>query len=674
MRSGFLFDGYATAGESIPADVAVEEAEHVAAEVGGYAFARQPILSVSGETEVLQGIGETDLECGDTQEDDDDDRAGAHAVYLTRGLSPLDVSVAVPLSSGQLVEWQIRKGQSFRETANEFRKHHKEEPHYPARTSGDGEHGKGPDYYEQHFRNEATKKAVLGESQCLPSPNYKRLAAGRLRSDLSHNVEALLLQYAFQGHPHVLADADVTGNASWNEGPDGDARRTVSAHPVCAGACDWDAEVRTCADANEAFRDFTARMMAQKQRPGAWSERAPTDDELATAALLTLEAGGAALRARPTEFRVGPRLLPIVAPFRDVCYSYLFASASFVLSWASPALPPVLAREMEGGGREERGREERGEIASGGGVPEPGGGGCTERYGQELHNTLSVLSLSWIILKAVPGPNPYGVALTDVVREAARRIKAYTACVSAARTLELQRLVPIKYGLRHPLPQGKYPREANMLEHLEPDGTTFLAREFGRGNPIAFHILPWFPSFQQLLPSFRRRVLVDAGSAGFTDGSKWLLDMYADAAKFTDAFLVDPRMVEGDIIPSSYEQDYNITKVQRAIRVGTRDAHTDLLLMLASESWDLAEDDFVVLKFDCDSGAGDSASGSIEWGFLADLVYHPEFLKLVDEIYIEMHFFYPSHWGAHFSTHTMWQHFDVLRQLRTQGIPIHVWP
>ena len=128
MRSGFLFDGYATAGESIPADVAVEEAEHVAAEVGGYAFARQPILSVSGETEVLQGIGETDLECGDTQEEDDDDRAGAHAVYLTRGLSPLDVSVAVPLSSGQLVEWQIRKGQSFRETANEFRKHHKEEP------------------------------------------------------------------------------------------------------------------------------------------------------------------------------------------------------------------------------------------------------------------------------------------------------------------------------------------------------------------------------------------------------------------------------------------------------------------------------------------------------------------------------------------------------------------
>ena len=103
VRSGFLFDGYATAGESIPADVAVEEAEHVAAEVSGYAFARQPILSVSGETEVLQGIGETDLECGDTQEEDDDDRAGAHAVYLTRGLSPLDVSVAVPLSSGQLV-------------------------------------------------------------------------------------------------------------------------------------------------------------------------------------------------------------------------------------------------------------------------------------------------------------------------------------------------------------------------------------------------------------------------------------------------------------------------------------------------------------------------------------------------------------------------------------------
>jgi len=327
-----------------------------------------------------------------------------------------------------------------------------------------------------------------------------------------------------------------------------------------------------------------------------------------------------------------------------------------------------LAREMEGGGR-----EERGDTASGGAGLEQGGGGCTERYGQELHNILSVLSLSWIILKEVPGPNPYGVGLTDVVREAARRIKAYTACVSAARSKELQSLVPIKYGLRQPLPQGKYPREANLLEHLEPDGTTFLAGEFGRGNPIAFRILPWFPSFQKLLPSFRRRVLVDAGAAGFTDGSKWLLDMYSDAAKFTDAFLVDPRIVEGDI-PFSYWQAYNITKVQRAIRVGTRDAHTDLLSMLASEAWDLAEDDFVVLKFDCDR-SDDTGSGSIEWGFLADLVYHPEFLKLVDEIFVEMHFFYPSHWGgAHYSTHSMWQHFDVLRQLRTQGIPIHVWP
>ena len=40
---------------------------------------------------------------------------------------------------------------------------------------------------------------------------------------------------------------------------------------------------------------------------------------------------------------------------------------------------------------------------------------------------------------------------------------------------------------------------------------------------------------------------------------------------------------------------------------------------------------------------------SLEWGFLADLLYTPEALRLVDELYIEMHFFYPSLWHDHFN-------------------------
>ena len=100
---------------------------------------------------------------------------------------------------------------------------------------------------------------------------------------------------------------------------------------------------------------------------------------------------------------------------------------------------------------------------------------------------------------------------------------AYTACVSAARRRQLDHLLPIKYA----------------------DGNSILGEQYGRGNPMAFLILPFLPSFKRLLPSFRRRVLVDAGAAGFIEGTKWLLDMHSRAAPFTDAFhafLIDPRL------------------------------------------------------------------------------------------------------------------------------------
>ena len=58
--------------------------------------------------------------------------------------------------------------------------------------------------------------------------------------------------------------------------------------------------------------------------------------------------------------------------------------------------------------------------------------------------------------------------------------------------------------------------------------------------------------------------------------------------KFTDAILIDPRMSERDI-PAGYRGVYNITVLPKYIRVGTRQESSDLLSMLASESWDLEE-------------------------------------------------------------------------------------
>ena len=83
------------------------------------------------------------------------------------------------------------------------------------------------------------------------------------------------------------------------------------------------------------------------------------------------------------------------------------------------------------------------------------------------------------------------------------------------------------------------------------------------------------------------------------------------------------------------------------------------------------EDDFVALKFDVDNDF--SLGPTMEWGFLADLLRSPKALALVDELFIELHFYASSLRWVH-PTHSMKQAFDVLRQLRACGLPVHAWP
>ena len=78
----------------------------------------------------------------------------------------------------------------------------------------------------------------------------------------------------------------------------------------------------------------------------------------------------------------------------------------------------------------------------------------------------------------------------------------------------------------------------------------------------------------------------------------------------------------------------------------------------------------MVLKFDVDEG---STRLSMEWGFLADLMHSPE-AALVDEFFVELHFFYPFLNWRSTRSHSMQQAYDVLRQLRQCGVAVHAWP
>ena len=296
---------------------------------------------------------------------------------------------------------------------------------------------------------------------------------------------------------------------------------------------------------------------------------------------------------------------------------------------------------------------------------------CAGTDPQHVYDILCVLSLAWSVLAGRTEANPYGVGLSDVIREHERWISVYGECVGAQRQRQLQTLVPLKYLLAQPLPQGKYAAETPRMEQLEPDGYSILGAQYGRENPVAYRVLPFIDSFKPLIPTLRKRVLIDAGAASFSTGGRRILDLYSGTLRFTHAFLIDPERIEDMPAKNLVEQELNVTQYQRLLRVGTRQPESDLISMITGEAWDLDESDFVVLKFDCDL---DVHKSSLEWGFLADLVYTPEALRLVDEIFIEMHFFYPSLWQDKFHSHTMWQHFDVLRQLRTQGIAVHAWP
>ena len=111
-----------------------------------------------------------------------------------------------------------------------------------------------------------------------------------------------------------------------------------------------------------------------------------------------------------------------------------------------------------------------------------------------------------------------------------------------------------------------------------------------------------------------------------------------------------------------------LSKKTADARLNREHNENDILQWLRENT---VEDDFVALKFDVDNDF--SLGPTMEWGFLADLLRSPKALALVDEFFVELHFYAPSLRWVHL-THSMKQAFDVLRQLRACGLPVHAWP
>ncbi len=63
---------------------------------------------------------------------------------------------------------------------------------------------------------------------------------------------------------------------------------------------------------------------------------------------------------------------------------------------------------------------------------------------------------------------------------------------------------------------------------------------------------------------------------------------------------------------------------------------------------------------------------TMEWGFLFEIMQNPDVAMLVDEVYIELHFNFPSLFWKHY--HSNWEALDTFRYLRNNGVIVHSWP
>mmetsp|Transcript_20372 Transcript_20372/g.60745 ORF Transcript_20372/g.60745 Transcript_20372/m.60745 type:complete len:514 (-) Transcript_20372:40-1581(-) len=254
--------------------------------------------------------------------------------------------------------------------------------------------------------------------------------------------------------------------------------------------------------------------------------------------------------------------------------------------------------------------------------------------------------------------------LSDAEKEAYTSSERLLSEAIAAQDAALARLPPEPPGepVRHRIrcPRHLDASHAAAVAAMEPllkNGRNIDFRDLG--VLISFHP---YRVLQQIEKTreYPRRILVDVGANEWLGSPKALTDTYrAVGAPFDIIHIFEPKELRP---PPNYEDR---VVLHGAIEVGSRD-NKDIITFLERN---VAAEDFVALKFDVDAG---NEGPTMEWGFLSDLL-HSEALALVDELFIELHFWLPEiHW-LH-TTHSEAQAFDVLRQLRACGMAVHAWP
>jgi hypothetical protein len=219
------------------------------------------------------------------------------------------------------------------------------------------------------------------------------------------------------------------------------------------------------------------------------------------------------------------------------------------------------------------------------------------------------------------------------------------------------------------IPAGIYP--STVIDALEPIEPTLRNMLFGEtGSVIAFKGYKVLPSLK-FWTRPAKAILVDVGINAFMASPKALLDMYESWLHFDEVILIEPKANKLREVPPDYINRYPGIQIKQVYtEVGTGNRQLEVIHVLKS----IAEvQDFVVLKYDVDVEDHCCAGSTLEWGFLHGLL-NSNSITLVDELFIELHFWAPEFIAWKFDGHSMWEAFDVMRQLRQKGHAVHAWP
>ncbi|KAL3701230.1 hypothetical protein R1sor_019252 [Riccia sorocarpa] len=208
------------------------------------------------------------------------------------------------------------------------------------------------------------------------------------------------------------------------------------------------------------------------------------------------------------------------------------------------------------------------------------------------------------------------------------------------------------------LPPAECRVKGHLIERLDP------LNNYRRGVALGFttdlddktHLEHWFLGTKVDFNKAARRVFIDLGANGFHTSIAWFATRYP--VDFTEVygFETAPNLLR---LPAGWDEESNW--MDRGIhgwrKIKSRAGFIKHELKLQPE-------DAVIVKIDIEGA---------EWPILYDWVKDPEMPKIIDELFVELHYFHPdNNWGSV----RQWSRDDATRmlaELRLKGFYAHYW-